>query len=428
MTSQYMIEGVGVFTLAEMLGDPPEVPGDFLEQETALEMPRLEGTAPEPALGIHFGMPDEVYHALPCLSNSGLRALLASPTLFWDKSWLNPDREQEDREHQIVGRAYHAMILEGPRAYRERFAVAPDPADYPKALRSADEIKDAIKKLDHKPVTRVDDPDRPGETRAARKEDHVAQLVALDRSAVVWDDIVARAQREAGGRAFLSADDDRRIRIAARMISQDPQLVKAFRGGFPEVTLIWRDPRQGVLMKARTDYLKLKAVVDLKSFANKRELSVRATILRAIAENRYCLQPATYLQGVDEVRKLVRQFGASAVHFHNVSAPPEDASEEERRVYVEAISPALEFAFRWAQYTGPESWLWVFQQKGNAPVTRGLYHPLAGSVHSIAGSLVTEGVRKFRECVETYGTDPWLDLAEVDEIHESEIPTWGLEI
>lgn len=416
------IGGVEVETVADIIGDTP---GEFLEVDSRLEMPRIDLTPDDPALGIHFNMPEELYHELPCASKTHLVNLAASPTIFWAQGWLNRDKVLDKREkvakaikdeklYRVVGKAYHAMILEGRQAYESRFYVAPDPREHPKALRLVDEIKQAITERNGKPVTTVDVEGEPGKTRRASKDDWVAQLVAMDRTAEVWDDIMARAQRMAGTRAMISVDDDRQIRIAARMIAQDPQLAKAFKGGFPEVTLIWRDPRQGVLMKARVDYLKLRLVVDLKSFQNTQKRSIRRAIIRTLSENNYAFQPAVYLQGVEEVRKLIRDHGASAIHLHG------DMGDR--------AGEATEFAFRWAKVTDPDRWLWCFQQKGDAPVTRGYYHPLATTYHSIAVQTMVEAVRTFRRCAEIYGTDPWLDLEEIDDLTEEELPLWSLDI
>lgn len=403
--------GVYAETVADVIGDASE----FIEVESALEMPRIEGTPGPLAPGIWFGVPDEVYHAIPAFSKTLGRYILASPTIAWAHSWLNPNKEERKAEHLLVGKAYHAMILEGPDAYQARFYPMPQKADYPDAIDGVAEIKAAIEDRNAKPVSKVDAPELgDGKTRPARKEDWVAQLAALDRSVPIWDIIVAKAQKAAAGRDLISPDDDRRIRVAARMIKQDPELLKAFTGGWPEVTLIWRDERQGVLCKARIDYLKLKAAIDLKSFANNRDRSIRNSIIREIAEHRYALQPAHYLDGIDAVRKLVRAGAASAVHVWEDSGIDAGA--------------ATEWALRWASFTGPDRWLWVFQQKGDVPVTRGLYHPLGGSIHMIAKSMMVDAIRRFREAVEIYGTDPWLDLAEIDELTDEDIPAWGLEI
>jgi hypothetical protein len=46
----------------------------------------------------------------------------------------------------------------------------------------------------------------------------------------------------------------------------------------------------------------------------------------------------------------------------------------------------------------------------------------------ISKSMMVDAIRRFREAVEIYGTDPWLDLAEIDELTDEDIPAWGLEI
>lgn len=398
-------------TVADIIGDTSE----FEEVEAALVMPVLEDTPPCPPPGIHFGIPEEDYHAIPAYGKSHMVNFECSPTQFWAESWLNPDRKEREADHYTVGKAYHAMILEGHEAYTSRFYPMPDPKDYPAALRTNDEIKQELQRQHQTPVAKVDVPDKPGTTRAAKKEDWVAQLMAYDRSALVWDDIVAKAERIAAGRTMISPDDDRRIRIAAKLIAMDAQLAKAFTGGYPEVTLIWDDPRTGVRCKCRVDYLKLKAVVDLKSFANSRDRSVRNAILYAIASNHYALQPAVYLEGVDEVRKLVRARGILAIYDHD---DPVTEEAEERQ----------NFALKWASSTTPDRWLWVFQQKGDAPVTRGFWHPLAGTTHSVAQSVWRDNLRKFRMHAEAYGNGVWLDLAEIDDISDEEIPAWGLVI
>lgn len=387
---------------------------EFLEVDGPLVMPLLEGQVCWP-VGIYFGVPEEIYHRIPALSNSGVRNLLASPTTFWAGSWLNPDYEYKSADHFVVGHAYHTLILEGPAAYKERFYVPPHIDDYPKALTTATQYKDAIKAVNGKPVSKVPDERFPGKERPAKTEDWVAQLMALDRSVQVWPDIQAKARALHPGKQEVDADTDREIKIAARMIAQDPELQKAVRNGWPEVTLIWRDPRQGVLMKCRVDYLKFKALVDLKTYANRNNLSARQAITRAIAEHRYPLQPATYLQGCEQVRLLVREHGDKVIHVWG------EPTAEQR-------ADAVQWALKWAAFTGADRWLWIFQQKGSAPVTRGYWHPLASTVHSIAQSMLVDACRNFREHTTRYGTDPWLDLAEIDDLHDDEIPVWGLEI
>lgn len=409
--------GLELPTLAEMIGDG----SDFIEVDTALELPSIKDKPFRLPPGIHFNVPEEDYHRIEAISKTLIRYTLASPTIGWAESFLNPEKEEKTADHLTVGKAYHAMILEGPAAYEARFYPGPVKSDYPDALDAVADIKAAIEKRDAKAVSKVPAPDL-GEdkTRPAKKEDWVAQLHALDRSVEIWDVIKARFEKMAAGRVMLSPDDDRRIRVAARMIKQDPELVKAFTGGWAEVTLVWYDERQGVLCKARIDYLKLMAVVDLKSFANNRDRSIRNSIIRDIASYHYCLQPAHYLDGVDAVKKLVRKHGDAVVFWHTDDVPDDHDNAK--------ATEASAWAIKWASYDGPLKWLWVFQQKGDAPVTRGYFHPLGGSIHTIARSMIVDGLRRIRESVEIYGADPWLDLGEIDELTDEDIPAWGLEI
>lgn len=77
-------------------------------------------------------VPEEVYHADPCvtpsLSSSIAKTLLSkSPRHAWcEHPRLNPSREPEEKEEFDIGKAAHAMILGEPM----NFSVI-DPEDYP---------------------------------------------------------------------------------------------------------------------------------------------------------------------------------------------------------------------------------------------------------------------------------------------------------
>jgi hypothetical protein len=391
-------------------------PRQFIEVEAALAIPVYANTPPALNPGIYFGMDEHDYHAMPAFNQSGAKVLRASPTMYWEKSWLNPENKPDagaEKKHNIVGKGYHAMIMEGRKAFDERFYPLPAKEDHADAIDAAAEIKAEIEKLGQKPATKVDD--GKGGSRAAKKEDWVNQLIHANPRAQVWDDIIGRARKRAGKRSLIERDDYIRIHVAHRMIAQQPELAKAFTGGYPEVVLVWLCPKQGVLKKARVDYLKLKAVVDLKSYENRYGRSARSACARTISDFAYFLQPAHYLEGINEVKELVRQSGVSVIHSLD------DCGDEAHCV-------RRDFALRWASYKGDLRWLWVFQQKGAAPITRGLWHPLGGTKHSIAQGIMLDATRQFRQCCETYGTDMWLDIEPVDELDEEEIPNWGYEI
>jgi hypothetical protein len=196
------------------------------------------------------------------------------------------------------------------------------------------------------------------------------------------------------------------------MIECDPEVRHAFTGGYAEVVLIWHCPKTGVPMKARVDYLKLKSIVDLKSIANQRDRSLENAIRFEIAAYHYNIQPAVYQEGVEAVRALVRA-GKALIAAHGAA--------EERMSELEA------WAYRWAAQSDAE-WLWVFQQKGDAPVTRGVFYPLGGTTQMLTRDIVLQQKRRFRKFSETFGNDPWLDVRPIYDLADEDLPASTTEI
>lgn len=383
---------------------------------------RLPDTPQAPEPGIYFGMPEDDYHAIPALNSSGIKQITASPMLFWSKTdWLCELARQkkadatndDDKYHQTIGKAYHARILEGREAFASRFAIELGPADYPDAISSTDDIKAAIREAGAKPITRVKDG---FQDNAAKKDDWIAQLLELDPDAQVMSALKAKHREAHAGKTFISANDYTRLEIAAAMIERDPYLTDTFHNGYPEVTLIWRCATTGVLMKARADYLKLDAIVDLKSIGNQREMSIEQAIRSAIGSYKYNFQPCLYQEGVLAVRELVREHGASVVH----TATPDGEQGE--------VPPETTFALEWSRHKGNDEWHWIFQCKGDAPITRGVRFPSGGFVESDTCDLIERAKRKFVQYSEVYGCEPWLDLAPIYTISDEDFPRWATEI
>lgn len=464
---------------------PAEVPTTFTPA-------RLEGCPPLPEPGIYFGMSDDDYHALPALSNNGVKKLAASPMIFWASTpWLSErkrkqqeEAQAEEKAHHIFGKAYHCRLLEGTSAFACRYAVELDPADYPDCLVHTDEIKAAIMKFEceqpvkpcssrkdelqeqlralikqHspeksdadierlleggkvdwlkesirtyketvpvKPVAKVPDTDPAGDEymRAAVKADWIEQLLALDPDAKVFAKIEAAHHAANPGKTFLTADQFSELEIAAAMIERDPELKFAFTGGHAEVVLIWYCPVTGVPMKAKVDYLKIKRIIDLKSIGNQRERSIENAIRFEIAAYHYNIQPCVYFEAAQVVRELVRKHGASAVHSCDVQSGTELAHPDIEARHADRVA----YALKWASHQQPDDWLWVFQQKGAAPITRGVWFP-RGAVKMVTDDIISAAKRKFRQFSEAFGTDPWLDVKPPYQIADEDIPISATEI
>lgn len=411
-----------------------ETVGDILDRADGIQQaqpkraePFIPATLPDvpplPAPGIYFGMPFEQYRALPALGSHGVQDIAASPMIFWAKhEWLSDVARKQAAKPQaastamtrLLGEAYHCRILEGAEAYAQRYCRELSPEDCAGALESTDQIKAAIRAKGEKPASKVPDqmPDGGGAyDRAAKKEDWIAQLLALDPDAKILSVLEQRHREANEGKQFVPADAFEQIELAARMISLDESARHAVSGGYPEVTLIWHCAETGVPMKARVDYLKLRALVDLKSFANEHR-SAEQAVIRAIAAFKYTVQPSVYFEGAQAVKALVREQGRKAV-WEGDGAPSNSQAE---------------WARKWAAQEAEPDWFWLFQQKGVAPITRLVRYDGGLSTRICTDEIVRVAKRRFREFSERYGTDPWLDLAPAYDFTDDDMPDWGVRI
>jgi hypothetical protein len=387
-----------------------EWPRDPAFAEVAFAPETLPDAPKLPAPGIYFGMDDELYHALPALGSGDIKSLLASPMEFWSRAtWLSDvarkrkkreDENPKTQETRILGRAYHCRLLEGVTEYQKRFARRLTPEDCEGALETTEQIKAAITGLGDKPVAKVPDelPNGQAFSRSAKKDDWISQLLLLDPHARILDVMERQHEFANAGKSFISAEAWEQIEYAAKMIEADEGIRPALTGGYPEVTLIWHDKETGVPMKARVDRLKLKAAIDLKSIALNGK-SMEQAIRGAIARYTYVIQPSHYVAGIQAVKALVREDALVTVNFS-------DGLKQET-----ASADMLAWAIKWAADEAEPKWAWLFQGKGDAPVTRLCFYPMGGSTRMVVDEMIRQAARKFRKFSEAFGVLPWIDSA-----------------
>lgn len=334
--------------------------------------------------GIYIGLPMSDYLAIPALSSGGIKLLNISPLDFWARcSWLNPNAEPDDSTiFTDLGEAYHARIVEGRDAFYARYALALDPADYPDALRTQDDLKAACKEREL-PV---------GGTKLVLSQ----RLLEDDPSTPIWDKIAADYEAQHPGKILLAPETIKRIEVAAAMIEKHQELSKCFTGGIPELTVVWDDPETGVRCKCRFDYVKRKLAVDLKSASNPLGKSIDAVIYSAIATREYYTSAYLYLSAWPHMMRFVsegRIFGDGPVDILKTLDP----------------DPV---------------WMWVFQMTGPAPLARGKIFP-KGLVHDIGKMKVREGLETFAACRAKYADgEPWIDPQPIEALDDSGFPAW----
>lgn len=444
--------------------DPDWTPNT--EPAEPYQPPVPEGMKSMPKPGIYFGLPEEDYHRVFALSSSGIKKLVASPMEYWAYSPMNPDYEERQSQFLDYGKAAHCLVLEGEDEFARRYAVELDQSDFEDVLVSTDEIKNAIRSFTHlasvspvqggkqnlvdqlaalgekhgkeveldgtiptlkfrirefeeeqpiTPYSRVPiDGGEEGATRTAHKPDWIEQLLKLNPDARIWDHMTELHLTANEGKVMITPKQERQVRIAARMIEHHPDAGPMLKGGHAEVSIFWYCPITGVPCKARIDYLKLQAILELKTFSNQQGMPVNKAIERAIANYRYNIGHVFYEQAVNAARQFIRDHGIRAIHDGD---DPTTEQAEMRQT----------FALKWAKITDPPKFMFIFQQSGIAPITRVKGMPRQ-EVFKATHRLIETLKFKWLEYSQTYGVDPWLDIEPMSEIEDEAIPMWATEM
>lgn len=398
--------------------DEPQVE----EVVTPLEPPRHPQQTPFPPVGIYFGMPHETYHSIPACSASGLKHLSISSMDYWARSLLNLDREDDEVPKDSgqltprqLGQAYHTYICEGMAAFVQRYAITLDKerireVTLAKGLPFCVTVSDLRQAID----------EAGGKPKGTSKEPLIDQLLEFVPGAVVWDRLVAKHLAVNFGKTMITPKLHRRIAVAEAMISGDPKLGKAFRGGHAEVSIFWFDEKTGVPMKARLDYLKMNTLVDLKSFGNQQGKPIQRAIDAAIANNKYYLPVVVYLEAIAAAKQMIRDTKSGVFQWYEADAPGNEGGDAGHGTPAHEL---YKWCWDWAHQPEPEV-LFIFQQTGIAPVTRGRIMP-TGNHYVITQGAVQDLKAKWRHCAETYGVDPWVDFEPVRTTADEEVGPWA---
>ena len=202
------------------------------------------------ALGFHPDLPFPDYLAEERLSPSGAKLMGRSPALYaWHRA--NPPAETQALR---VGKALHALALEGRTTFDAGFAVAPD----------------------------CDRRTREGKA--------------------LWGEFVAASE----GKTVLTAAESEQVEsMAAGILAHDlaPALIE---GGTPELSMIWTDQETGAECKGRADLARLAdgCLLDLKTTIS----AAPGDFARAVLSYSYHCQAAAYETGCKALGAEIKDF------------------------------------------------------------------------------------------------------------------------
>lgn len=351
-----------------------------------------------PAPGVYFNMPFADYLAIPALQSSSLKNLLVSGPNFWAESWMNPFRKNDDKQHFALGRAYHKRILEGRDAFYAEYATDwEDPGD-PDIIRTTEELRGALALAGQK-------------TTFKNKDAGIRLLAHAAPQRRIAEVMRARHMQGNEDKEALPAQTIREIELTAKSIESNPHINTWLAGGQPEVTVIWMTPEDGflppgLLIKARFDYLKIGAIVDLKTFANEKGKQIDKAIDYAIAGNKYFVQSSLYLEAAEQARKLIAAGNVYTVGL-NAGQPT--------HAWLDAFdaTPVTQFRF-------------IFSQKGMAFVTAGRIHDRRNEALMAQGNArLVQACRTFNRYHKAFGTDLWVSMDAPQHIDFGSLPAFA---
>jgi hypothetical protein len=358
-----------------------------------------EPTIHEP--GIWFGLPEETYHSDPALSSSGIRNLLVSPLDYWVNSHMNPDYVDEKTDAMVTGTAFHRRLLE-PERFAQIYACAPSREDYPDAIDGHDALKAECERL--------------GLKKSGKIADLCERILDADPRAKLWPVIRQGLMADLTGKTLLKQSAMADIERMAKIVLAHTEAAKALSGGMPEVSIFWTDTATGIRMKARLDQLKVKAIVDVKSFSNPLGKPIDSAVASAVANGRYDVQAVLYDVALAHAKAMLRKDKLRAIH--HVSGPEPSAD------WLVSMAACEHHAFYFVFIeTGPVTNVKVREFRKTE--THG---GLGGSVNLYWQSGMTglqEGTARYLRCMKAFGPDkPWIEDEPARPFIDSDFPLY----
>lgn len=213
-------------------------------------------------------MPNEVYHKMPALSNSGLKTLIDCPAKYYYK-YLSGEYKSKEKPGFKIGKATHTYILEGRKKFEKVYWHNPY-SEYKK-----EDLIQILKTLGY------DD---------SIKKWTVSDLMELLLS--LKDVKIADIH--------LTSSELNQIVCMAKSIKANKKACNALhQKGESELSLFWQDENTGVWLKCRPDFLPYdcKNVPDYKTA----ESAKPETFFNSFIKYGYHIQAAMYRLGIKAV-------------------------------------------------------------------------------------------------------------------------------
>jgi len=345
--------------------------------------------------GIHFGLDEDEYHSVPCMSASGIKKILISAKDFWDESWMNPDKPVQEKKACLdFGKAVHSFVLE-PETIGK---YAPEFKGNEDSLKTVADMKEW---LDSNAIAYKSSDAKPKLT---------STILAADPDAPIFERQQVAYNLKNSDKTLLPPNDFDKLSLMEKLISQEKDFLQYFEGGVSEVSFFVKCPFTGIKIKSRFDYLSLH-MSDLKTFSRKSRAPLKILAKNEFLYNRYDIQWFTYMMARDEAFKSIKN-GQSQV-FGDVN-----------REWVDYLidNSNDRFAFGFIESSRPYNTFKLEMEKWRVPgeETNMLYNHAQDSYE--------KGVRKFVYYMDKYGPNtPWPEEDNYLKLTDKDVPLYFFE-
>lgn len=225
-------------------------------------------------------MSKDEYFASPGLSQSGIKDLMVSPLRFWFKN-VDPNRiPEEPTPERIFGNAVHAAVLE-PEAFESRYARKVDVEDFNGCLVTVPEMRAYMEENNQK-------------LKGTLKADIIKQVQAFNPNVPILDIELAKAEALNSGKTVLAREDWNRVQGCSIALRDEPVLCGILEQKEAESEVAIMREEDGVLLKGCLDWLWPGGFLDVKTFQQKRAVSIDKSVADAIWFESYYRQVYFY--------------------------------------------------------------------------------------------------------------------------------------
>jgi hypothetical protein len=358
------------------------------------------------APGIYFGLTMQEYLDDRSFNSSLIVARLISKLKCWSNSWMNPEHEREETDAQENGTAFHTRLLDGQAVFDEKYGIAISKDDYPEAVGVGDKEKgitpgDQLKMKCGEMGLPVS-----GTIAALSSRLKLAGCVEP-----IWYFIEQEYLKKMEGKILLPRKQIARINAACAAIEKNPENMQWFRGGHQEVSIFYTHPVYGVPMKNRLDYLALRHLTEVKTFANMMNKNVITAVGKTIEDNQYLIKAGFYADSLEIVKQMLRE-GKAGIYG------PDDQMDALRGFVAEMVK------------TDAHRYIWLFQESGKTPhLDLVEYCKEVEGTSTIYSSLASEfaetGIRQIAEALLEHGIhEPWNDPVVLRPLLDDDLPPW----